>query len=236
MPATSKIIINGVTEMDVTQDNPTAATMFSGVQATGANGEKVQGSYTPPPVVTAGTPVATKSAMSNNSIDVTPSVTNPAGTIAGGTETGDPVTVSASEVVSGTLPISQNGEVDVTNYQKVNVQVASGGKVVQAYRGYATVTSTSYTATAVSITVKKTGTYDISWMGYRNTNSGTSGSQLYKNGTAVGSASTTFVNTYGHSVSLTNQSLSEGDVLVVRARARSASYVMGVGNLIIEEV
>lgn len=39
-----------------------------------------------------------------------------------------------------------------------------------------------------------------------------------------------------HSVSLTNQSLNQGDVLVVRARARNASYVMGVGNLIIQEV
>lgn len=76
----------------------------------------------------------------------------------------------------------------------------------------------------------------MSWLGYRNTNSGTSGSQLYKNGTAVGSANTTFVNTYGQSVSLTNQSFNQGDVLVVRARARSTSYVMGVGNLIIEEV
>lgn len=116
---------------------------------------------------------------------------------------------------------------------------SSGGgseKNVQAHRGYATVTSTSYTATNVTLTVAKTGTYNVSWMGYRNTNSGTSGSQLYVNGTARGTASTSFVNTYGHSVSLTNQSFNQGDVLVVRARARSTSYVMGVGNLIIEEV
>ena len=118
------------------------------------------------------------------------------------------------------------------------VGTASGGssKNVQAYRGYDTTTATSYTATDVTVTVAKTGTYNVSWMGYRNTNTGTSGSQLYKNGTAVGSASTTFVNTYGHSVSLSNQSFNQGDVLVVRARARSAQYVMGVGNLIIEEV
>ena len=112
----------------------------------------------------------------------------------------------------------------------------TSGKNVQAYRGYATVTATSYTDTAVSVTVAKTGTYNVSWMGYRNTNTGTSGSQLYRNGTAVGSANTTFVNTYGQSVSLTNQSFNEGDVLVVRARARTTAYVMGVGNLIIEEV
>lgn len=109
-------------------------------------------------------------------------------------------------------------------------------KYVQAYLGYATVSATSYTATAVTLTVQKTGTYKVSWMGWRNTNSGTSGSQLYKNGSAVGSANTTFQNTYGQSVTLTNQSFNKGDVLVVRARSRSTSYVMGVGNLIIEEV
>ena len=113
----------------------------------------------------------------------------------------------------------------------------SGGssKNIQVYRGYDTTSATSYTATDVSITVAKTGTYNVSWMGYRNTTSGTSGSQLYKNGTAVGSASTTFVNSYGQNVSLTDQSFNKGDVLVVRARARNTSYVMGVGNLIIEE-
>lgn len=136
-----------------------------------------------------------------------------------------------------------SGKTAYVNGTKLTGTASGGGgteKNVQAYRGYATVSSTSYTATAVSLEVSKTGTYNVSWMGYRNTNSGTSGSQLYRtrNGTAtaIGSASTTFVNTYGHSVSMTNQSFQEGDILTVRARARSTSYVMGVGNLIIEEV
>ena len=109
-------------------------------------------------------------------------------------------------------------------------------KNVQAYMGYATVNSTSYVDTTVTITVAKTGTYNVSWMGYRNRNSGTHGSQLYKNGTAVGSASTTYLNTYGQYVNLTNQTFAEGDVLVVRARSSSTTYYTGVGNLIIEEV
>ena len=184
-----------------------------------------------------GTPTASKGSVSNNSVHVTPSVTTTSGYISGETKTGTPVTVSASELVSGSQTITENGIHDVTNLAQVVVNVSgSTGKNVQAYRGYATVTATSYTATDVTITVAKTGTYNVSWMGYRNTNTGTSGSQLYKNGTAVGSANTTFVNTYGQYVSLTNQSFNAGDVLVVRARARSTSYVMGVGNLIIEEV
>lgn len=185
---------------------------------------------------TEGTPIATKGTVSNHAIAVTPSVTNSAGYISGSTKTGTAVSVSASELVSGTLQVTQNGEADCTNYQKVNVQVGGSGKAIQAYRGYDTTNATAYRATDVSITVAKAGTYNVSWMGYRNTTSGTSGSQLYKNGTAVGTASTTFINTYGHSVSLSSQTFAKNDVLTVYARARNAQYVMGVGNLIIEEV
>ncbi len=188
---------------------------------------------------TAGTPTATKGNVSNHSVSITPSVTNTTGYITGSTKTGTAVTVSAGELVSGNKEITSNGtNIDVANYSTVSVAVSGGGggKNVQVYRGYATVTSTSYTATAVTLTVAKTGIYNVSWMGYRNTTSGTSGSALYVNGSIRGSVSTTFVNTYGHFVSLTNQSFNQGDVLVVRARARSTQYVMGVGNLMIEEV
>lgn len=116
---------------------------------------------------------------------------------------------------------------------------ASGGgdtKNVQCYQGYGEVKATSYTATSVTLTVNKTGTYTISWMGYRASNGGTNGSQLYINNSAYGSANTTFVSTYGQSVKLSNVSLKQGDVLVVRARSRSTSYAMGVGNLSIVEV
>lgn len=139
-------------------------------------------------------------------------------------------TATASDVAQGKYFYAADG----TRTQGTS-SGGGGGMNVQAHHGYATVTSTSYTATSVTLTVAVTGTYTVSWMGYRNTNSGTSGSQLYVNGTARGSATTSFVNTYGHSVTLTNVSLNAGDVLVVRARARSTSYVMGVGNLIIEQ-
>ena len=72
---------------------------------------------------TAGTPTATKGTVSNHAISVTPSVTNTTGYISGGTKTGTAVSVSASELVSGTLQVTQNGTKDVTNYASVNVQV-----------------------------------------------------------------------------------------------------------------
>lgn len=75
---------------------------------------------------TAGTPVASKGAVSNHSVSVTPSVTNTTGYITGGTKTGSAVSVSASELVSGTKTITANGTEDVTNYASVSVNVASG--------------------------------------------------------------------------------------------------------------
>ena len=76
---------------------------------------------------TAGTPVATKGTAANHSITVTPTVTNTTGYITGGTLTGSVVTISASELVSGSLSILQNGTVDVTNYASAVVNVSGGG-------------------------------------------------------------------------------------------------------------
>lgn len=73
---------------------------------------------------TEGTPTVTKGTVSNHSISVTPSVTNTTGYITGGTKTGTAVTVSASELVSGTYEISASGAHDVTNY--ASVSIASG--------------------------------------------------------------------------------------------------------------
>lgn len=83
------------------------------------------------PSGTEGTPSATKSSVSNHSVTVTPSVTNTTGYITGGTLTGTPASVSASELVSGTLSITDNGTgIDVTNYASVDVDVSGGGGVV----------------------------------------------------------------------------------------------------------
>lgn len=78
---------------------------------------------------TAGTPTASKGAVSNNSVTVTPSVTNTEGYIAGGTKTGTGVKVSASELVSGNKAITpsetaQSG-IDVTNFKTASVSAIS---------------------------------------------------------------------------------------------------------------
>lgn len=139
--------------------------------------------------------------------------------------------------VSGSESITENGTYDVTTKASVEVNVSGGGgKAFQYYHGGDRVASTSYTATDVTLTVEKSGTYNITWSGFRSSTSGTNGSQLYVNGSSRGSAQTTFTDSYWQTPQLTNQSLNAGDVLVVRARSRSTSYYMCVANLIIEEV
>lgn len=185
---------------------------------------------------TAGTPTASKGTVSNHSISVTPSVTNTAGYITAGTKAGTAVIVSASELVSGTLGINQNGtDIDVTNYQKVDVAVPGGGssKNVQVAAGVDRIASVMYTEVpGQSLTVAVTGTYDVYWSGYRTSTGGTNGSVLYIDSTGYGNLETTFSNN-AQSIHISNVSLTAGQTVTVRARSRSTSNYMYVANLTI---
>lgn len=104
---------------------------------------------------TAGTPTATKGTVSNNSVTVTPSVTNTTGYITGGTKTGTAVTVSASELVSGSQTITSNNTYDVTNLASVIVNVSGGGGASNFVTG--TFTTPSTTSTNGTVDVPYTG-------------------------------------------------------------------------------
>lgn len=144
---------------------------------------------------------------------------------------------STAIVPTGTKSITENGTgIDVMAYASVDVDVPTGSsKNIQVYSGYDEVASDSYTATDVSLTVAKTGTYKVSWTGWRSSSAGTSGSRLYIGGTTYGSVKTAFTRTYGQSITLTGVSLTQGQTITVYARSRGSSYYMCVGNLIIEE-
>lgn len=103
-----------------------AAELVSGTYSVTSSGTKDVTNYASisVPSGTEGTPSATKSAVNNHSISVTPSVTNTTGYITGSTKTGTAVTVTASELVSGSQTITQNGTVDVTNLASVTVALA----------------------------------------------------------------------------------------------------------------
>lgn len=70
---------------------------------------------------------ATKGSVSNHSISVTPSVTRTAGWVTAGSANGTAVTVSASELVSGSETKTINGTYDVTNLAEIVVDVSGGG-------------------------------------------------------------------------------------------------------------
>lgn len=106
-----------------------ASELVSGTLSITSSGTKDVTNYASASVSAGGaTASATKGAVSNHSVSVTPSVTRTAGYVTAGTATGTAVTVSASELVSGTKSITQNGTgIDVANYSAVDVSVASGG-------------------------------------------------------------------------------------------------------------
>lgn len=160
-----------------------------------------------------------------------------AGQYLDGAQTIDPIP-SQYIVPSGSETKTANGTYDVTNLAQLIVNVATG-KAVQIAPGFGRVNTTTYTAvTGQSITVGKTGTYDVYWVGYRSSTSGTNGSQLYVGSSAHSSgAQTTFDATYTNwqIVHLSNVSLTKDQVVTVRARARGSSYYMYVANLTIIE-
>lgn len=121
----STYVGSGITQRDDSDLTASGATVTvpSGYYASQETKSVVSGS--------AGTPSATKGTVSNHSVSVTPSVTNTTGYITGGTKTGTAVTVSASELVSGSETKTSNGTYDVTNLASLIVSVP----VVTYYTG-----------------------------------------------------------------------------------------------------
>lgn len=114
---------------------------------------------------TAGTPTATKGAVSNHSISITPSVTNTTGYITGSTKTGTAVSVSASELVSGSETKTANGTYDVTNLAELVVNVSGGGSGIGTLlatlsMGTISTSSTQAADTGKSISVSGINSYD----------------------------------------------------------------------------
>lgn len=86
--------------------------------------EKATANVAAVPTGMQGMPIATKGAVENHSISITPSAAVTTGYIIGQSLTGEPVTVNVSELVSGTLeviPTMLTQTLDVTNYASTSV-------------------------------------------------------------------------------------------------------------------
>lgn len=116
----SSYVGSGITRRDSTDLSASGATVSvpAGYYASSASKAVASGSVTAS---------ATKGSVSNHSVQVTPSASVTAGYISSGAS-GTPVTVQASELVSGNLAITENGSnIDCSTYSTVSVNVSGGG-------------------------------------------------------------------------------------------------------------
>lgn len=142
--------------------------------------------------------------------------------------------LTAANIVSGvTVKIGDSTDDDCVISVTGTAQTGSS-KNIQWYQGYESVRSNGYIATNVKLTVAKTGTYTVSWTCWRGSSSGTMKSRLYI-GSTEQTEQTTWTNTYGQHVEMSNVSLTANQVITVYASSGSNSRYIGVSNLIIKE-
>ena len=228
----------------VASGSVTAPASISGTAATVSTGYNTltltKSVSVTPNVTTAG--YVSSGTAGNASVSLSASVTTKAAaTITPGTTA---QTIAANTYLTGAQTISGDADLVAANIKKdvsifgvTGTYEGSGGssKNWQAYFGYDRRTANSYGATAVTLTVAKTGTYNVSWCAWRSSSSGTMGTNLYR-GNSSGTNQQTFTGTYGQVITLNNQSYTKDDVLTVYATSGSNSRSIYVANLIIQEV
>ena len=162
-----------------------ASELVGGTYAVNSSGTKDVTNYASAsvPSGTAGTPSASKGTVSNHSVTVTPSVTNSTGWITGSTKTGTAVTVSASELVSGSETKTSNGTYDVTNLAEVVVDVSGGTPAISVVDTTDSAGGTIRTITALDISDTTavasdvaSGKYFYTAQGQRTAGTGSGGS------------------------------------------------------------
>ena len=142
-----------------------------------------------------------------------------------------PTTAQKEDVASGKVFVNASGELDTGT--------ASGGgggsKNAQAVTSTTRVTSTSLTACSGTITVAKTGTYDVYWSTHRTSTSGSWSSRLYIDGVASGTEQTSGWSNHVQPIHLSNVSLTQGQTIRVYAKSRGNNYYAYVPLLTIIE-
>ena len=185
---------------------------------------------------TEGTPTASKGTVSNNSITVTPSVTNSAGYISGGTHSGTGVTVSASELVSGTKTISASGTTDVTNYASASVAAGSVTAPSTISGSSATVSTGTNTLT---LTKTVSVTPNVSTAGYISSGTAGNASVSLTASVTTKAAATITPGTTNQTIAsgtyLTGTQTISGDADLVASNIVSTANIFGVqGSVVVQ--
>ena len=134
------------------------------------------------------------------------------------------VTVKIGTATDDDSVTSVIGTYDAGGGSSLNTQVLQ--------QGATRVAGTSYAKACGDLTVSVAGTYDVYWTTYRTSTSGTWGTRLYKNSSALSAEQTTF-SSYYQTVKLTEQVFAKNDVLSVYAKTRGSNYYAYVGQLTI---
>lgn len=236
----SSVQINAMPSGTVTAPSTISGT--SATVSTGTNTLTLTKSVSVTPTVSTAGYVSSGTA-GNSSVSLTASVTTKAAaTITPSTSN---QTIAAGTYLTGAQTISGDANLIAANIaQGVTIFGVQGthagggsGKNTQVAHGTKRVAATAYTDVGYEITVAKTGTYNVHWVGWRSSTSGTNGAQLYVNGQESGTAVTSFDATWTNvqNGSRTSVSLTQGDKVTLRARSRNTSYYMYIFYLSIEE-
>ena len=127
-------------------------------------------------------------------------------------------TAVESDVASGKIFIKADG----------STATGTGGgggssKNAQAHESTTRATSSTYTSVN-SFTCTKAGTYTVYYSCMRSSTSGTSGSQLYINGTAYGTADTSNWSNHVQNKTITGVTIGANQTVAVYARSRGSNY------------
>lgn len=149
----SDYVGSGITRRDSTNLSASGATVSvpAGYYASAASKAIDNGSVTAS---------ATKGSVSNHQVQVTPSASVTAGYISSGA-TGTPVTVQASELVSGSQSITENDTYDVTNLAEVVVNVSGGSTGLQIGTATRTPSSASQSIQFTGLSGEPTSFYVV---------------------------------------------------------------------------
>lgn len=152
-------------------------------------------------------------------------------------------TIAAQQYLSGAQTILGDANLVASNIKKdVVLFEDTEGEIIGTYETknvqvnylVASTTNTSYTASSVTITVAKAGTYEIHFAVWKSNNSTNSTGRVYLNGTALTSTITSRGN-YGERHDISSQVLSKDDVLTIYVKSSSTSYTTYAGYLSIIE-